>query len=478
MSTKTRIAAALSRCTAATLAALFLSASAMADWTAADLDTLEQGFKAGISAHYGTASYPWLFTTTCTVSNCFGSNPDSPYGYPNFGTDAAPKAVTQLRASSALVLIMETPPPERYFGVTPYIFARYYSKQMPLNPAGTPGVVPVFESLGDTVNLNVVGTAGSPAAGGSPFSQLSVFVMTADDTTYGDIAAQFAALGFPAYALNKIALPLLKVPLSMGILPTNDAYTLLLRMAYPDDAAQMADYIARAPIKTVVVTPQPLRVGTLIAPPISRFPGDGQSESSDLSSARDELVAQLTAQFGGAYAIAETSFHYLQTKNYFCVTNAVQCYGDNPDALYTTDASTYVPASLQDRILIVGVNHVLTNKATYLSHSIVNDANQAGVKGVNDTWLDGTALAMAGITSPEDPRYATYRQLYAFTISYDCGSDSVCVTIPQPTPDNPQGIPFGNPIDFTGRVYLDPATGTRPSIGELMIHRVFVLTKK
>jgi hypothetical protein len=478
MNTRARLAATLSQRMAAALAALLLSASAMADWTAADLDTLEQSFKAGISAHYGATSYPWLFATTCTASNCFGSNPDSPYGYPNFGADTAPKAVTQLRASSALVLIMETPPPARYFGVTPYIFTRYYSKQMPRNTAATPGVVPVFESLGDTLNLNVVGTAGSPSAGGNPFSQLSVFVMTADDATYGDIAAQFAALGFPVYALNKIALPLLKVPLSMGILPTSDTYTLLLRIAYPNNASQMTDYIARAPIKTVVVTPQPLRVGALIAPPISRIPGDGQPESSDLSSACDQLVEQLTAQFGDAYAIAESDFHRFQTTNYFCVTNAVQCNGDNPDALYTTDASSYVPASLQDRILIVGVNHVLTNKATYLSHSIVNHANQAGVKGINDAWLDGTALTMAGITNPADPRYATYQQLYAFTISYDCGSDPACVTVPQPTPDNPQGIQFGNPLDVTGRIYLDPATNTRPSIGELKFHRVFVLTKK
>src|SRR5689334_10648869 len=126
----------------AALTALLLSSSAMADWTAADLNTLEQGFIAGISAHYSTISYPWLFSTTCTAPNCFGSNPDSPYGYPNFGTNAAPNGVTQLRASSALVVIMETPPPMRYFGVTPYIFTRYYPQRMQFNPA-TPGVVPV-----------------------------------------------------------------------------------------------------------------------------------------------------------------------------------------------------------------------------------------------------------------------------------------------------------------------------------------------
>jgi hypothetical protein len=465
------------------LAALLLSTSAMADWTAADLDTLDQDFIAGISANYTVTQYSWLFTTTCNASDCFGSNPDSPYGYPNFGTDAAPKRVTQLRASSALVLIMETPPPMRYFGVTSYIVTKDYTKPMPPNPA--PGIVLVFESLNDTVNANVIGTAGSSTPGGNPFSQLSVFVMTADDTTYGAVANAFTGAGFPQTAINKLALPLGVpsllnmglVPAPVGMIPMSDTYSMLLRMAYPNDPAQMTDYIDRAPIRVRVVTPQPLRIGTMVPVPSYRKPGSGSKESSDLSAAQDQLVTQLTTQFGNAYTVTETFFQPFQTDNYACVVNARQCYGDNPDAIYTTDASAYVPSTLQDRILIVGVNHVLTNKATYLSHSIVKDVNQAGVKGISDAWLNGTALTMAGITDPGDPRYATYSQLYAFTISYDCAGDPVCVTIPQPTPDNPQGIPFGSALDVTGRVYLDPATNTRPATGDLIPHRVFLLKK-
>ena len=100
-----------------------------------------------------------------------------------------------------------------------------------------------------------------------------------------------------------------------------------------------------------------------------------------------------------------------------------------------------------------------------------------GVKGVNDSWLTGTGLKAGGITSPSDPRYASYSQLYAFTMSYDCGGDPLCVTIPEPAPGQPYGIPYGQLVDITGRVYLDPQTHTRPSTNDILTHKVFIMRK-
>jgi hypothetical protein len=85
---------------------------------------------------------------------------------------------------------------------------------------------------------------------------------------------------------------------------------------------------------------------------------------------------------------------------------------------------------------------------------------------------------MAGITDPNDPRYATYSQLYAFTVSYDCGNEPDCQVIPEPTTANPAGVAFGKEINLTSRYYVDPATGTRPKLTEVLRHRVLVLKKK
>jgi hypothetical protein len=451
-----------------------------AAWTPADLDTLTGDFTAGMSKSYSATLYPWQFLN-CTDSkpDCFGTNPDSPYGAPNFGPNgtSSSAATTHLKTTDALVLIMETPPAMRYFGVTSYLFTRYYPNHIPPNPA-TPGFVPVFESLNDTVNLDVIGTTGSPQAGASPFTQLSVLVFTADSVTQQDIVKELGALGFPNSAVNLVNLPINAVPLNMGTAPTSDTYSMLLRMAYPNDPAQMQDYINRAPLRVVYLSALQARRVSPVSAPSYRVPGSSPAESADLTQARDALVLQLRARFGTDYAISELPVPQLQTDNYVCISKALPCNGDNSDAIYSKDVHAFVPTSPQDRILVVGVNHVSQGKATYLSHSLVADANHMGVLGVSDTWLTGTGLTMGGVSGPSDPRYATYSQLYAFTMSYDCQSDATCITIPQPSSSQPEGIPYGNAIDVTGRVYLDPQTKTRPSTHDIINHRVFILHRK
>ncbi|GEM_PF-1983457 len=455
-----------------------LSCSAFAAWTVSQLDTLKQQFETGISRAYQTAEFPWLFLNPADCFSpgvvCYFSNPDGPYGYPFMGNGLG--LSTRMAKTDALVLIMETPPAMRYFGITPYIFSRYYPS-LPKMPRQS-GVVQVFESLGDSVNFTNINTAGSPVAGRSPFTQLSVFVMTADQNTYQQIYTQFVGLGFPGYAINLVAMPLTAIPLEMGTGPATDTFTILMRLAYPNDPNQMQDYLARAPVRYLHLTALNSRPTLALPTPVSKIPGDGIKESASLATARDQLVTQLLAQYGSTYNITEQTIVLTQTNNYVCVDNGIQCNVDNPDGLYTRDVNGFVPTSAADKILIVGVNHVATGKSTYVSHSVINDLYHVGVEGVSDAWFNGSALTMAGISSTNDPRYATYKQLYAFTISYDCTGERVCLLVSQPTATNPVGVPFGDPLDVSARYYVDPSTETRPSSSEVIFHRVFLLKKK
>lgn len=453
------------------------SSAALAAWNVSNLSVLTQAFTSGISSKYGVTAYPWNFLdpANCFTPGvvCFFSNPDGPYGYPFVGNGLG--LGTRMTSGDALVMIMETPPPMTYFGITPYLYSRYYYS-LPRRP-GESGTVQVFESLADSVNMNTIKTAGSTVVGSNVFTQLSVVVMTADSTTYKQIVNQFVALGFPASAINLLAMPLNAVPLQMGTGVLADTYTMLIRLAYPNDEAQMEDYINRIPIAFLQLTPIGRHSSVVLPTPVSRVPGDGVKESSNLQTARDQLVQQLLASYGSSYSITETKQLLTQTKNYRCIQLGILCNVDNPDALYTHEVTRLVPSSLQDKILVVGVNHVDTGKATYVSHSITNDLYHVGVMGINNVQLQGTALIMGGISDSSDPRYSTYSDLYSFTVSYDCSNEPVCFTIPQPTVNNPIGIPFGDPIDTTTRYYVDPATDTRPSSNEVLFHRVFVLKK-
>lgn len=448
---------------------------ALAQWQTSDLDALKQEFAGHIANEYQATEYPWVFSvdkTECytTGTDCYFSNPDAIYGHTAFG--GALDVATFMQESDALVMIMETPPPMRYFGITPYIYSRYYTS--PLEHPHRPGFVQVFESLADSANLATIKTQNPYDS----FSQLSVFVMTANQATYQTVYKTLAKLGFPGDAINKIALPLKEVPLRMDYSPYADSFNILIRMAYPDNQAQMDDYTNRTPVRilklTATGTPPATQPLPVQAP---RIPGDGTKEPEALSAGRDQLVRRLLSQYAKDYTIRENSIVLYQTKNYVCVERGIMCNVDSSDALYTRDVNIYTPASLQDKVLIVGINHVATGKATYMSHSVVNDLYHAGITAVSDEWLDGSALAMAGISDRRDPQYTVYSRLYAFTISHDCSGETVCLQIPQPTADNPIGAALGTPIDVTSRAYLDPATLTRPSSDEVIFHRVFFLKK-
>jgi hypothetical protein len=464
---------------ALSLSGTYLGLAQAQNWTPADLPTLTEDFVAGMSTKFKVSQYPWTFVTaaTCLESgqqNCVGANPASPYGYPQFGPNTNQ---VQLKATDAIVLLMETPPPMVYYGITTYMIDHYYPSY-PTHP-GTPGTLQVLESLNDTVNLMVVGTAGSPTPGQAPFSQLSVFVITADSVTYALIQKEFRALGYPSTAINNITLPYSLVPLSMGVGPAADTYSVFARIAYPDDPDAMASYIAAPPINVVVLDPLKPRAIKPLASPTYRVPGDPAGEAADLQQAQDALITQLVNQYSANYTIVENTYipsTLTQTDNFHCIWTADPCALDNSDAIYLQDALDYTPSSQNDQLLIVGVNHAAAGKATYISDSVVNYANDAGVVAVSSLdLLNGSALTMAGITSTSDPRYPTYSQLYAYTISYNCAGQLVCLEIPVPTQSNPLGIPFGSPFKVTSRTYLDPATATRPASDQLIFERAFVM---
>ncbi len=469
---------------AAALIALSLvpgvSQAARVNWTPAQLDTLATAFSNGISSTYRVTPYPFTFLDT---SECFEpgftcgfSNPDSPYAFPQVNGVGA----LQMARTDAFVLIMETPPSMRYFALSPYVYTRYYPST---NAHVTQsGFVKVFESLADSINMDGIGTTGSATPGVNVNTRLTAVVMTADANTWKQVSGQFAKLGFPTTAVNLLAMPVNAASLTMGTATTSDTYQMLLRMAYPARSSQLNDYIARAPFRFFQLTAISQRNLNALPTAVSKTPGQGFSEPSELTSARDDLAQQLADQYGNGYNVTELTTVDKQTTNYVCIQTASFCAGDNSDAVYTDAISQWIPGGIvngvpEDKLLVVGVNHVVTGKAIYVNYAVEEDVHEVGVTAVADTWLKGTALKVAGITDTSDPRYADYSQLYAFTVGYDCSGEIACMTIPQPT-DTQIGVTIGDPIDVTGRYYVDPVTKTRPSVNEIIDHRVFLLQKK
>jgi hypothetical protein len=460
-------------------------------WIVENRSQLTQSFTTAMSSTFTVTKFPFFFQLDCqAVVDCYDANPAGPEGVPNFSLKPTQPQQNSdwLLSTGAIVLVAETPPTMTYFGVTPYLFDEYYSKQMPKNPTGTPGTVTVFESLTDTANLDVVRTTGSATPGTNPFTQIAAFVITADSNTYNDIVNEFVALGLPASAINQMTLPVNAVPLKMGTATADDTFTVLLRTAYPANQSLLTNYVQRAPVDVLVMEPIKARNLAALPTPTYRVPGDGHNESATLRTAQGQLATTLVNKFTPNYTITKVTLPPpVQTVNYYGATNATASNGDNPDALYTQEVgftSSFIPGP-NDLLLIVGVNHDAyfpgtaypgTGTTTYFSNSVVNPTGNQEVLGIPDSWMAGSAIAMSGIKS-SSPSYANYQQLYAYTVGFNCTGQVWCATIPQPSSGN-VGVTPGSPMRFVGRLYLDPLTKTRPLSSEIILDDVYILTYK
>lgn len=445
-------------------------AQAQAAWTPAHLDLLDQAFVASVGADYGVETHGWqLFA--CDGSECMGNNPDTSYQIPSF--DPSGRLDRPLGPTGALVLLMETPPAMRYFGLTSYMYSKVFARRG--------GRVPVAQSMSDTANFLVAGTTGASVPGINPFGQLAAFIVAADETTASDVSARLQSLGFPATAINRLDLPVSyepRVPLSLGTGPLDDTFTVVLRMNYPQDAAAFASYLQRVPVRVHYLEPRIPRGLNPVPPTVFRVPGSGR-EPWVLGAGRDALIGQLMAVYGTQYSsITETTGQWAPYRPFQCLRRGAPLCFDNPDAAYTgTNGSQALGP--EDRILVVGVDHGMTEsgtgKSAMFGHALNDTQNRKGVLSVPDDWLHGTGLKAGGVTDPTDPRFAAYSRLYAFTLGYRCDAgDPVCITIPQ---DGANGAPPGTPLRIGSRLYLDPVTKTRPNAPDLALERSFLLRK-
>ena len=114
--------------------------------------------------------------------------------------------------------------------------------------------------------------------------------MTADRSTYNDIANHLSSSAFPEYAINQVSLPVNAVPLKMGLSSTADTFTVLLRMVYPDYPDQMSDYIDRAPVKALYLSPNCPSKLVAASDPCLSYPGKRTAGAGRLSTALNRLV--------------------------------------------------------------------------------------------------------------------------------------------------------------------------------------------
>jgi len=412
------------------------------------------------------------------LGHCLGINPLTPFFTFQFEADAPighPVGVFQLGPDEAIVFVGETPPEGVYLGLQNYVYARDYG-------SGTHDLVvaTVSPSINQR-NLAYVGDADSP------WGRLTAVVWTANQATGRRIEAELSAAGIPEAAINIVPIPDLDstdraavtadpdfegvtvVDLRMGYEPTDDWFTVIVRMAgIPLDSLYIDPRITpAAAFKVSLDAPEPYEPFPYPKLPPPRDPTGGPEGLGDAltllaNTVRDEVLA-------AGLEHARLRFGTNDFDGYRCLENGTAC-GSIDDALYMNSFSTSIPPTSSGGMFAVGIVHpdvpsryAGAPELAYSSLTLRNEPQRMGVVGIWHTELRGTARArypngIPGI-APSD-----LDLMYVWEFARDCAGRSACTSIG----DGPVEVPAGHDFNLTERAYLDHRTNTGPSAAAIV----------
>jgi hypothetical protein len=371
-------------------------------------------------------------------------------------------SVFQLDPAEAIVLIGLTPPPERYFGFYSFLRLRYKVK-----PDGSDGSKqPLWISLGDPINNATVKTTGA-----MPFNSPVALIFTPDQGTDARVRKALQRAGYPTAIINTAVFPASMLNLGYG--DTADEFAIVLRNATweKDFEADGEAYIKSPPLILYRVTPPTETIANPFPVPRLRVRGTGQTEM-DLMNKLGQLRDGIIAANPGLYH-KDISTEPKDYEGYDYMQRGVDPLGDARDAFplfagYMPDWDLKDEITLADDefLMVYGVNHVATGKATYMNFNIYASRPEDGkvpIGGADDSTFPGTAMPYLN-----DPDASL---MYAFKVSRDCRGESNCLTLALDDCER-LIIDKDTVLGLLFRMYLEPATKVGPAMPEILYDRV------
>lgn len=362
----------------------------------------------------------------------------------------------QLRPDEAIVLIGLTPPPAKYFGFYPFLATRMIDGERR----------PLMDSLGDAVNNLTVKTIGP-----TPFNSPVALIFTPDQGTDARVRAALRRAGYPEAIINTVVFP--ASMLNLGYSETADQLNVTMRNAMWENPADGDAYINNPPLHLFRVTPRFEGTANPFPAPRLRVRGTGQTEM-DLMNKLGELRTGIIATFGGLHA-----------KDYFAMPMGYEGYdymqhifkmvGDTRDGFFLGagyvpewDSTDEITLADDEFLMIYGVNHVATGKATYHSINVYTGKAEDGkvaIGAVDDREFQGTATPYLPSGDPAGDL------MYAYKVSRNCGSEPSCLQLsiencPRLTIDS------DTVLGLMYRMYLEPATKVGAAMPEVLYDRI------
>jgi hypothetical protein len=392
-----------------------------------------------------------------------GVVPPSPRETGNGNNGGLP--VFRLAPDEAVVLVGLTPPRETYFSYQIYLAQRHFS--------GVPSPL-LLNSLGDTVNIQTINTIGP-----DPFERPVVLIFTPDQETDARVRAALRRAGYPASIINTIVVP--SATLNLGLEDDDDTFLIANRNALFADPDAEEGYVANPTFRVLRVTPEPEAVLYPFPTPPLRVRGTGQTEIDLTPTVAQLREAILYAYEMEGYAATEYLTAPIANEGFEYTQRHDDTLGDTRDALYL--GAGWLPEyGLEDELtlgdddflIVYGLNHVATGKATYTNvNSYASKIAKLSLGSIYPVNLEGSAARFPTAADPAGDL------TYAYKISRHCGEEELyCLELEVPDcATNLVELDADSLLGIAFRLYLEPATSIGAAIPEVVFDQVIKFSR-
>ena len=386
-----------------------------------------------------------------------------------------------LRPDEAVVFVGRTPPECRYFSYDNFIMHRTIGDERRW----------IFANVADTVNNMVIKTEGTPdGSSGNPFNQTTIIIITADKGIDQRIRATAQSTGYSDNIINTEVLP--SSILNMGLDNDSDTFATFLRPALFNDTQAGDYYVNDTPATVFRITPNNTTELNPYDYPELRVRGTGQTEF-DLTDDLEELRIAILNKYNES-SVTELPTSQAVPVGSDAIQRGINGVGPTNDACYLWtanqtissptppffDTSEYYPFlrdpeitlgnDTNEFIIVYGVNHVATGKATYSNFAVYGADVWNGVRAITDEDFSGSAEEYL----PGNPN-AKY--LYVYKLARNCSEDDkYCYEVPYG--QGARGIELDQPLFVFWRAYLENTTKTGPAYSEIVYDRAIKFDPK
>jgi hypothetical protein len=397
-----------------------------------------------------------------------------------FGKSANLSPYWNLGPDEAVIFIGRTPPECKYFAYDHYIIDRTYGNETRWISADLP----------DPINNLVINTEGTPnGLPGNPFNQTTVIIATADRGINQHIRDAAISAGYSGDVINTQIFP--SAMLNMGSENNSDTFAIYIRPSLFKDERAGNNYLNNTPATIFRITPNE---STKLDPynyPEMRVRGTGKTEF-DLTDNLNKLRQAILTKYSGLNATElpvsqavpvgidaiQRGIDAIVPTNDACYLWTVNRTPSSPTPPFFTPLQSYpflrdsgvtLGNDTNDFIIVYGVNHAATGKATYENFVIDGADILNSVGPINDADFNGTANEYL----PDNPN-AKY--LYVYKIARNCNGDPHCFEVPYGP--GVYGIYPNQPVVIFWRIYLEKSTKTGPSYSEIVYDRAIKFSPK